>query len=393
MTKVTKTISPLHFEDLEPHRFEDLVRQLIYDFRDWKSLEATGRLGSDEGFDVRGWEVLPSIEPIDEEEENSVQEDRIWLIQCKREKSIAPKKIQRYAEEIISKTKEPLYGVILVAPCDFSKKTRDVFIEKIRKHGVREFRLWGRAELEDILFQPKNDHLLFAYFGISLSIRRRSLKTQIRTRLTIKRKAIRCLGDVKGHSHRPILLRDPEEFRYPYKEDIPDFDKFPRWIVRYFVGHHHNGLEFITRKFFAYLADDKVHWDAVEEINDAKPPDDPWTHEDKTENDKRHAVRCFWNDIPERNRASLEVVRVVPYDKILDIDEEGDIYFSEPHIYVPFNEKDGPFEPGVYVTLSTITPFRSEIYPQQKNKIKFFPDTFPDPKKGQPNEQPPKQST
>lgn len=47
--KVTKTYGPIHFEDLDPHRFEDLVRELIYDFRDWQSIEATGRTGSDEG--------------------------------------------------------------------------------------------------------------------------------------------------------------------------------------------------------------------------------------------------------------------------------------------------------------------------------------------------------
>ena len=49
----TRTIGPLHFEDLEPHRFEDLVRQLAYDFRDWHSVEAIGRAGSDKGMDIR----------------------------------------------------------------------------------------------------------------------------------------------------------------------------------------------------------------------------------------------------------------------------------------------------------------------------------------------------
>jgi hypothetical protein len=28
--------------------------------------------------------------------------------------------------------------------------------------GVNEAHLWGKAELEDMLFQPKNGHLLFA---------------------------------------------------------------------------------------------------------------------------------------------------------------------------------------------------------------------------------------
>jgi len=46
---VTKILGPLHFEDLEPHRFEDLVRELVYELRDWQSIEATGRRGADEG--------------------------------------------------------------------------------------------------------------------------------------------------------------------------------------------------------------------------------------------------------------------------------------------------------------------------------------------------------
>jgi hypothetical protein len=50
---ITKTLGPIHFEDLEPHRFEDLVRQLVYDYKDWQSIEATGRADSDDGFDVR----------------------------------------------------------------------------------------------------------------------------------------------------------------------------------------------------------------------------------------------------------------------------------------------------------------------------------------------------
>ena len=54
----SRTLGPLHLEDLEPHRFEDLVRQLIYDFRDWRALEATGRSGSDDGFDARGFEIV-----------------------------------------------------------------------------------------------------------------------------------------------------------------------------------------------------------------------------------------------------------------------------------------------------------------------------------------------
>lgn len=91
MARATKTINPLHLEDFEAHRFEDLVRQLLYDFRRWRRLEATGRSGGDDGFDARGWEVMMSedLDPVtlDEEEEQHdamappPADDRLWLIQ------------------------------------------------------------------------------------------------------------------------------------------------------------------------------------------------------------------------------------------------------------------------------------------------------------------------
>ena len=89
--KPSTTINTLHFEDLEPKRFEDLVRQLIYKYRNWARLEATGAGGSDDGFDVRGIlnEVPLNETPDDDDVENElVPTEIVWLIQCKREKTI-----------------------------------------------------------------------------------------------------------------------------------------------------------------------------------------------------------------------------------------------------------------------------------------------------------------
>jgi hypothetical protein len=105
MAVVSKTIGPLHLEDLGPHRFEDLVRQLLYDFRPRRDLEATGRSGSDEGFDVRAWEsMIPVADGGAAEEQNYEADDtataRQWLIQCKREKTISPSKLKGYLAEL-----------------------------------------------------------------------------------------------------------------------------------------------------------------------------------------------------------------------------------------------------------------------------------------------------
>ena len=184
---MTKTIGPLHLGDLDPHRFEDQIRQLLYDYRPWRDIEATGRTGSDTGFDIRAWETLPGISAVpvldDEEERDEIeitQEGlvRQWLIQCKREKAIGPKKMEAYLDGLPSVEATDLYGLIFVAACDFSIETRNRFYERARLLGFQEVKLWGKAEIEDQLFQPKNDHLLFAYFGVSLQIRRRSIKSE-----------------------------------------------------------------------------------------------------------------------------------------------------------------------------------------------------------------------
>lgn len=65
-----------------------------------------------------------------------------------------------------------------------------------RDLGFAEAYLWNNAEIEDQLFQPKKDHLLFAYFGVSLQTRGRTLKTEARTKLATKRKALRGLKPI-----------------------------------------------------------------------------------------------------------------------------------------------------------------------------------------------------
>jgi hypothetical protein len=370
MTIATKTVNPLHFEDLEPHRFEDLVRQLVYDFRDWANLEATGTSGSDDGFDARGRELIYNINDIDEEEAFSSAEERIWLIQCKREKVISPSKIRSYLKDIFSTAGEPLYGVIFVAACNFSKKVRDEFISEIRKNGIREFQLWGKSELEDLMFQPKNDHLLFAYFGISLSLRKRSLKTQLRSRIATKKKALKAICN---NPLQHVLLRDSSDTVYPYKDDIANFEKRPPWKVYEFKEEEHNGVKFHVKKYLAYLADDRIHFDYVEDLNMHHIWEDPW-NETRFAHRKQHPIEDAWRKIPDQNRAFLEVFRVVSYENILAIDDDGDNHFRGPHFYVTFSSSDGPFEPYSEATLSNcvIGNDRIEIYPNIENRIRYF---------------------
>jgi hypothetical protein len=230
---VSRTFAPIHFEDLDPHRFEDLVRELIYEFKDWQSIEATGRSGSDEGFDVRAFEKQSEETPLLEEDDEEVNrvgnpmEGNLWMVQCKREKEIGPTKVAEIIDQGVDRNNPP-YGYILAASVNFPKKSYDTFRSKLRGLGVMEFYLWGKAELEDMLHMPKNDRLLFTYFGISLVTRRRSRATEIRSIIANKNKLYSAVSEnINQNFNTQILVRDIKDTKYPYPEEYPDFKTNP----------------------------------------------------------------------------------------------------------------------------------------------------------------------
>lgn len=369
-------MNPLPFEHLEPKRFEDLVRQLAYDFRQWQSLEATGRAGSDEGFDARGYEVRSDSDPVDsedseDEEPGHVGFGRIWLIQCKRERSIPPSKVRQHLGEIQLDPEQPLYGMLFAAACDFSKKTRDAVRLWARDNGLAEVVIWGKAEIEDLLFQPKYDHILFAYFGISLRIRQISIKTALRAKLSMKRKCERVLKDA-----RDVLLRDPTDDRYPHVPETDAQANPPRWMVRRLVQQVPQGLVIERKSLFAYIDDEEVHWDAVDDYDQARPVyDHAWRDDEPHEElgSRSHRARHFWLELPEGNRANLIHYTLIRFEDILDIDEAGDMCAQFPHIYI---ERPKLMHRGLGIEHWRFRQRRFHpVIPGER--IKFFPAEFP----------------
>ena len=336
---ITRTLNPLPFRDLEPHRFEDLIRQLIYDFRSWKRLEATGRTGSDHGFDVRGIELaeadseLPQEddEPTEQSEGAEVSGERVWLVQCKREKSITPKKLLAYLDEIPAIERPSLYGLIFAACCDFSKASRDIVARWCLENQLQEFQVWGAGDIESLLLQPKNDHVLFAFFGISLQIRRRTVASRLRSTIAMKRKIERVL---RPRLHSPLLFRDPEDENFPYVAQGARPESF-RWKMRTFRGHDYRGIKFLHKECRAYIGSDQT-WDVANAVNEAIPhaSENDW-YDFEVSGQLRaleQEARTFWANLAPENKGLITVEGYVPIEKIKQL-TTSETYWMTPIIH------------------------------------------------------------
>ncbi len=401
--KPNSTIGPLHFEDLEPHRFEDLVRQLIYDFREWSSLEAIGRTGSDQGMDSRGFEIVrdadeqPS-ELEQDDEQSAVSQSRSWIIQCKRYAAFTPSQVKAVVEEIVLDPKEKPYGLIIAVPANVSLATRRAFALAARNHGFEEFELWGKGELEDKLFWPKYDHLLFAYFGISLQVRRRSDKTRQRSLLTLKRQLSRALGDVKGEHFTDVLIRHPDSEGYPFVHDRSEFKKTRSWWYYKFSQHWPpDKVHFEVRCLPAFINPATKEWDVISDFDlyEGRHPmvwdlelehgDLDWQAEREEDARERERFMKFFEELPEENQGHLVILGSIPYDRILAVDELGDSVNDGPHLVVEWNSHGSFFdEPNLMPVIRRYgNHFPQTFLASPELRIKYFPEKYPKLSKAQ----------
>jgi hypothetical protein len=367
MSPSSRTLNPLHFEDLEPHRFEDLVRQLAYRYRPWRYLEATGRQGADQGVDIRGVEMVtePSGLGLEVEEDESeerteeplarpVVEERHWRIQCKRYRRIGPKLIREIVAATIPDPEQAPYGLIVAAACDVSAETLAAFRQEAHACGVVESHLWTKAHLEDLLFLPENDHLLFAYFGISLGIRRRSELQRIRGSIILKRKLLRAFGQssIRETLLQDVLIRDIANDDYPDEERVPGYSEMrcPPWhvgIAEYFVV---SGLLIWRFGYDGWVKEDRG-WDILEESVKVPPGtmgqghrlDRGEAEESIEEQERQRSLSRLHQRVPESERATIRELWLLPFAHILEVDAIGDAAYEGPHLYCRFDGDEGPY--------------------------------------------------
>jgi hypothetical protein len=267
----------------------------------------------------------------------------VWLIQCKRERTIGPTKIVDHLEAIPSESFRGTYGLIFAAACDFSKATRDACRNWCRERGLQEIHIWGKAEIEDQLYQPKNDNLLFAYFGISLQMRRQTQATKLRRTTTLKRKIKRHLSE-GGWLGQTILIRDPSDDRYPYTEGKTLEEGQFLWAPYYCNGVGVHGLRVTVRCFHGYVKHETGEWDFASALNRAIPCEleKLWTIGSTKFQDSRGLIDR-WSELPRGNQCFVVMETWLPFDEIIEIDEIGDDELDVPTIFCRFRDGKPPF--------------------------------------------------
>ncbi|MEZ4319813.1 MAG: restriction endonuclease [Myxococcota bacterium] len=378
-------MNPLPFQDLEPHRFEDLVRQLAYDFRDWHSLEAIGRAGADGGTDIRGQELVRSVGPGDDEDQQvGLPLTKTWVFQCKREKRLGPKRVEQAVSESIPKDSDSPHGFVLATSADVSRAARDLFRELMVARGVQEFFVWARGELEDRLFQPANDRLLFAYFGISLFHRRRSVGTSIRSAVAVKKLILRLIDadDNQDEVSLPVALVDASTWGHVPEPDVPD-DALLRRVYRYFSQV---GLIVEDAEHHGYLSPDGRSWDILEQVNlveeTVRRTIDEHPRSARSVTDPADACREFWAaHVDPEFQATYTRHQVVPFDRIVAIDPIGPYRRPIPHIYVDFAATGDPYHQDLgaesLARPKTMFPLEDSVDPDPDRRMRLFPEEIP----------------
>lgn len=150
---VTKTINQLHFEDLDPIRFEELILSIVYRMKKWYKLDHFGKKGSDDGIDIRAVDLL----------ENGVKS--IYYFQCKRYLKITNAILKKIVDDYIRKNSYIPQFYVLVVSCALTKKQIEYFESYCSQHEFNNVIVWTSSIIEAKLYSEYHD-LLYTYFNV-----------------------------------------------------------------------------------------------------------------------------------------------------------------------------------------------------------------------------------
>lgn len=308
MPNPSVTTNRLHFEDLEPRRFEELGYQLLHRLYKWERLDHTGVCGNDGGIDMYG-----------------ITKDGIHCYcQVKRYQKLSQSDIRDIYSAIVNNNKDGIERnskFILICACDLSKQVLDVAYGEGSKHGFKSVEIISRTKLESLLY---NGHrtLLRTFFG-SGSKRQESNAAKIRRQARAKKYVINKLmrknldripyetiaanPDIKFLTDKLMLLSAQSSLAADrYGEGTTHGFAFP-------IDFKDEGLELYLPLFRTVIFNSKSNtW----HFN---------TEEYPIIGENEYALEC-------------QEIGILPYYQIVEIEEDGDLYYDYPILHCQTDE-------------------------------------------------------
>jgi hypothetical protein len=316
MITPTRTFNPLHFEDLDPRRFEDLALQLVYKAREWEDIHHDGRSGSDDGVDIRA---------VERTMDGAL---RYWFVQCKRYRTFGAADAKAAVSASLAKASEPPDVLLLVLGCDVTIGTRTAYEESAAQSGISTAMLWTASKLEAMLAQDHPD-LLFGFFGISFARRERSRDTNLKRGLAMKRKLSKLFPYKCGHPD--VIVRSIDDTTYP-KTTKPPKGEMSSWFKTEFASHYHNGMEVLLGIENLIVDKEDLRWARIDYL-------DP---------DVRSGEEKAAMDLDRYDIVKTYTIGRIPFRNIVEVDEDGDEYYRDVHIFCRYADASQPYEAVLY---------------------------------------------
>lgn len=294
----TKTTNRLHFEDLDPFRFEDLGRELLDAKYSWKRLDPIGGEGSDDGVDIFG--ITSTGEPC--------------YIQVKRYKELGPTKIEGIIETIVqNNTIEDNACIILITACNLSKKAFDTFYNIAEQKGFKRQEILTAKSIETLLYN-KYPHLLEKYFGVSAQ---KQIKLTGRNLIQKTEKGKKLV--------EKFLLDSKVTFSERWRNPSLIFNDTELILLSHetcTLPNRYDNLDFYNKVFPYRLNDGGIDCIVMACASIAyNTQSRSWRHLKATDEIKEHELLL-----------DCEIINFVPFYNIVSI-EDGDEYFNCPIIH------------------------------------------------------------
>ncbi|MBS7565337.1 restriction endonuclease [Mucilaginibacter sp. Bleaf8] len=317
------TTNRLHFNDLDPLRFEDLCLNIISRHYSWKELVPVGRKGTDGGVDIIG---------VRKDNDQLIT----YYIQCKRYATIVKRDITLLVDKVAANATKPDVLWVIIA-CDISRTNFEYLKSYAISKGISSVELWTGQTLEAKLYEKYQD-LLLIYFGQGIHVQRqfniKNLKAGLKMEKRVKKELL-DLEFIKDPQNREQLMNDPsskfisdrvlirsiDDTSYP---NIPELlpGQFNPYYRTYFYDLYETGIEFWLGAALGadVIMDKDGFWEPILNSRDERLSD------------------------PNFTVIQAKQIGRIAYKDIIELKPEGDNRYTEPHIICRFDYDGMPYE-------------------------------------------------